>query len=94
MKKHLILFCFTKKQPRACDEETLAKLLQVHDKSTFAGLRDYTFIVLTLDTGIMPNEASISTLSVNSEYRLPNSSAALILSFADTCLSIILALLS
>jgi integrase/recombinase XerD len=45
------------KLPRACDEETLAKLLQAPDKSTFAGLRDYTLIVLTLDTGIRPSEA-------------------------------------
>jgi len=27
------------------------------DKTTFAGLRDYTMLLLTLDTGIRPKEA-------------------------------------
>jgi integrase len=45
------------KLPRASDEDTLVKLLQAPDKTTFAGLRDYTLIILTLDTGIRPGEA-------------------------------------
>ncbi len=45
------------KLPRASDEETLAKLLKAPDITTFAGLRDYALIVLTLDTGIRPGEA-------------------------------------
>lgn len=38
-------------------EGTLKKLLGLPDQSTFAGLRDYALILLTLDTGIRPNEA-------------------------------------
>jgi len=45
------------KMPRASDEDTLSKLLQAPNRSTFAGLRDYALIVLTLDTGIRPGEA-------------------------------------
>lgn len=45
------------KIPRAASEENLYKLLQLPDKTTFAGLRDYALIVLTLDTGIRPSEA-------------------------------------
>lgn len=38
-------------------EEDLSKLLKLPNKNTFAGLRDYVLIVLTLDTGIRPGEA-------------------------------------
>jgi site-specific recombinase XerD len=38
-------------------EETLKKLLTLPNKNTFAGLRDYCLILLTLDTGIRPKEA-------------------------------------
>lgn len=33
------------------------ELLSVPDQSTFVGMRDYTLILLTLDTGIRPSEA-------------------------------------
>lgn len=39
------------------DIEILKKLLALPDKKTFAGLRDYGLILLTLDTGIRPSEA-------------------------------------
>jgi site-specific recombinase XerD len=39
------------------DTDILKKLLTLPDKHTFAGLRDYTLILLTLDTGIRPKEA-------------------------------------
>jgi len=39
------------------DTETLQRLLTLPDKRTFAGLRDYALILLTLDTGIRPKEA-------------------------------------
>ena len=39
------------------DVETLQKLLALPDRETFAGLRDYAIILLTLDTGIRPKEA-------------------------------------
>lgn len=45
------------KIPRAASEEDLSKLLKLPNKNTFAGLRDYVLIVLTLDTGIRPGEA-------------------------------------
>jgi len=38
-------------------EDSVKALLKVIDKETFAGLRDYAFAVLILDTGIRPNEA-------------------------------------
>jgi site-specific recombinase XerD len=42
----------------AClDADTLTKLLTLPDRRTFAGLRDYALICLTLDTGIRPKEA-------------------------------------
>lgn len=37
-------------------EEVIRKLLDAPDRNTWAGLRDYTAMVLTLDTGIRPNE--------------------------------------
>ncbi|WP_223068088.1 tyrosine-type recombinase/integrase [Paenibacillus caui] len=41
----------------AIDIEILQKLLQVPDRNTFVGMRDYCLILLTLDTGIRPSEA-------------------------------------
>lgn len=38
------------------DREIIIKLLELPKKDTFAGLRDYTFFLLTLDTGIRPKE--------------------------------------
>jgi len=38
-------------------EESVKALLRVIDKNTFAGLRDYAFVLLILDTGIRPSEA-------------------------------------
>ena len=38
-------------------EDSIRKLLQAPDKTTFTGLRDYTYLILTLDTGIRPYEA-------------------------------------
>ena len=43
--------------PRPCDTEDLKKLLKVIDVDTYAGLRDYTAILLIVDTGIRPAEA-------------------------------------
>ncbi|MGB9825932.1 MAG: tyrosine-type recombinase/integrase [Desulfofundulus sp.] len=39
------------------DVETLQRLLTLPDRKTFAGLRDYALLLLTLDTGIRPKEA-------------------------------------
>ncbi|BAF60316.1 integrase [Pelotomaculum thermopropionicum SI] len=39
------------------EEEKLARLLTLPNKETFAGLRDYALLLLTLDTGIRPKEA-------------------------------------
>lgn len=39
------------------DTATLQQLITLPDKQTFAGLRDYALILLTLDTGIRPKEA-------------------------------------
>ena len=36
---------------------TVRKLLKMPDRTTFAGLRDYTLMLLILDTGIRPQEA-------------------------------------
>lgn len=48
------------------DESVLKKLLKLPNQNTFAGLRDYTLILLTLDTGIRPKEAlSLSVNDVN-----------------------------
>lgn len=43
---------------RTVSEETLRELLKLPDKSTFAGLRDYTLFLLILDNGIRPGEAT------------------------------------
>lgn len=39
------------------DVDTLKRLLELPDRTTFAGLRDYALILLQLDTGIRPKEA-------------------------------------
>lgn len=39
------------------DEEVIIKLLQLPDKSTYSGLRDFALLLLLLDTGIRPGEA-------------------------------------
>lgn len=41
----------------AIEQDVLKALLDAPDQSTFVGLRDYTLILLTLDTGIRPSEA-------------------------------------
>ncbi|PWK06583.1 tyrosine-type recombinase/integrase [Tumebacillus permanentifrigoris] len=48
-----------KADPRIVDvpEDTLQRLLDLPDQKTFVGLRDYTLILITLDTGIRPKEA-------------------------------------
>lgn len=48
-----------KTPPRIVNVPTdcLTKLLSFPDRTTFAGLRDYALILLTLDTGIRPGEA-------------------------------------
>ena len=39
------------------DVQTIRELLKQPDRTTFSGLRDYVFMLLTLDTGIRPFEA-------------------------------------
>jgi len=39
------------------EPETLTKLLSMPNQATWSGLRDYTLILLTLDTGKRPSEA-------------------------------------
>lgn len=39
------------------EEDVLTKLLSLPNQETFAGLRDYALLLLTLDTGIRPKEA-------------------------------------
>lgn len=39
------------------DLDTLKALLELQDKRTYTGLRDYALFLLTLDTGIRPSEA-------------------------------------
>jgi len=39
------------------DNDTIKELISLPDKKTFAGLRDYSLILLTLDTGIRPSES-------------------------------------
>jgi len=60
-----------KAAPRIVDvhEDTLKLLLELPDRSTFAGLRDYALIVLTLDTGIRPKEAlSLTIQDIDLKY--------------------------
>ncbi len=42
---------------RAIPVKVLEKLLKLPDKNTFAGLRNYTLILFSLDTGARPSEA-------------------------------------
>jgi len=44
-------------KPRAIPLEVLQKLLELPDRRTFAGLRNYVLILLQIDTGIRPSEA-------------------------------------
>jgi site-specific recombinase XerD len=44
-------------KPRSIPLEVLQKLLELPNKKTFAGLRNYALILLQLDTGIRPSEA-------------------------------------
>ncbi|MGB9868187.1 MAG: tyrosine-type recombinase/integrase [Bacillota bacterium] len=44
-------------RPRSVDAETVKRLLQLPDRGTFAGLRDYALLLLQLDCGIRPGEA-------------------------------------
>lgn len=48
-----------KADPRIVDipTTTLQRLLELPNQKTFTGLRDYTLILFTLDTGIRPSEA-------------------------------------
>ncbi|MCS5695264.1 tyrosine-type recombinase/integrase [Desulfofundulus thermocisternus] len=39
------------------DDDYIRKLLKLPDQTTYSGLRDYCFLLLTLDTGIRPSEA-------------------------------------
>ena len=39
------------------DEETVRRLLELPDRSTSAGLRDYALLCFTLDAGARPKEA-------------------------------------
>ena len=39
------------------EDDALKRLLELPDRRTFAGLRDYTLILLTLDSSIRPGEA-------------------------------------
>lgn len=50
---------YKKAEDRIVDipEDVLKQLLNAPNKKSFVGLRDYTLIVLTLDTGIRPKEA-------------------------------------
>lgn len=42
---------------RYVEEHVIKKLLDTIDTNTYTGLRDYTIVLLTLDTGIRPSEA-------------------------------------
>ena len=42
---------------RSIAEDTLRKLLSLPNRGSFAGLRDYALMILSLDTGIRPGEA-------------------------------------
>lgn len=64
---------YKKPQSRIIDhgEDTIKKLLQLPDKTNFSGLRDYTLIMLMLDTGIRPYEAlqlKISDIHLQERY--------------------------
>ncbi|MEC0369991.1 tyrosine-type recombinase/integrase [Paenibacillus chibensis] len=48
----------TENRAVSIEVDVLSALLNAPDQSTFVGLRDYTLILLTLDTGIRPSEAT------------------------------------
>ena len=50
------------------EQEALTQLLQLPNKKTFAGLRDYAIMLLTLDTGIRPKE-TLSLLEEDINFR-------------------------
>jgi len=51
-------------------EGVLRQLLELPDKQTFTGLRDYALMLLTLDTGIRPGEAlSLIPIDINMRSR-------------------------
>lgn len=52
------IFKFKKETPRIVQhsEETIKAVLDLPDKTTFSGFRDYTFMLVMLDSGIRPNE--------------------------------------
>lgn len=41
---------------RELDSDKLKKLMDIFDKESYCGIRDYAFLCLTLDTGIRPSE--------------------------------------
>jgi site-specific recombinase XerC len=45
-----------RRMPRALDDREVQRLLAAIDRSTFVGLRDFTIVVLLLDTGIRLSE--------------------------------------
>lgn len=47
----------TEPRVRLIPEKDLRKLLKLPNQKTYTGLRDYTFMLLSLDTGIRPSEA-------------------------------------
>lgn len=49
-------------QPRAINESTLKELLALPNTKTFSGIRDYTLIIFSMDTGIRPFEATQLTI--------------------------------
>lgn len=52
------------------EKKVLRDLLSAPDQSTFVGLRDYTLMILTLDTGIRPKEAlSLLPCDFNADAR-------------------------
>ncbi len=51
------------------DPDVLSRLIALPDKGTFAGLRDYTLILLTLDCGVRPKEAlSLLISDINTKF--------------------------
>ncbi|MDI6824719.1 MAG: site-specific integrase [Bacillota bacterium] len=77
----------------AClDGDTLTRLLTLPDRKTFAGLRDYALICLTLDTGIRPKEAfsllpsdvSLSTLEVRVRPEVSKTASSRVLPISPT----------
>lgn len=48
--------------PRAIDINTLKELLNLPDLKTYSGIRDFALIILTMDNGIRPSEATHLTI--------------------------------